>query len=318
MAYSRLGQENPRLSSSPVAEEELFEQIFDWRRYCESTTTTHDLEPSHLLGCQSPRNLSKLLPHLAPTTFQLESLAIHDLQTEFGRMRAPFRSSDDDSAATSSDYSGQSPPGLSQEGGSSSPSDHSGSVFLDHAEERTHSTDVTLQEVQAQDDEWTYPRTDLAKAARRGYPTHIFVQGEYPGPEARPAAGIKRRRSLKDTERRPRQLVDPVQTADVRKSGACVPCRVTKTRVRHCHAYPQTKSRSLSTDHRFVYSVLTMVYVPHVGRPSRTTLIWSVLACRPQWPGQSWPRSQVCRSFPIERLVTCFADVLLSPPRLLV
>jgi hypothetical protein len=40
-----------------------------------------------------------------------------------------------------------------------------------------------------------------------------------------------------------------VQTADVRKSGACVPCRVTKTRVRHNHVSPHAES--LSTDHVF-------------------------------------------------------------------
>lgn len=227
MAFSRLGQEVPRYSSSPVVEEELFDEIFDWGLYCEST---RELEPSHFPGRHTPQHLSKLKTQFSPTSLDLGSLAINDLQSDFGRMKTRLRSDDD--TATTSDYSGHSPPDLVQGGGSTSPSDHSGSVFLDHTEERTIPVNVTLQEVQAQDDEWTYPQTvvDPAKAARRGYPAHILVQGEYAGLQAGQSAGTKRRRSIKDIEKRPRQLVDPVQTADVRKSGACVPCRVTKTR----------------------------------------------------------------------------------------
>jgi hypothetical protein len=44
--------------------------------------------------------------------------------------------------------------------------------------------------------------------------------------------GLKRRRSDQAPEKRPRQLARPEQVADVRKSGACLPCRVSKTRVR--------------------------------------------------------------------------------------
>uniref|UniRef100_A0A1Y1MMY3 Uncharacterized protein n=1 Tax=Photinus pyralis TaxID=7054 RepID=A0A1Y1MMY3_PHOPY len=237
-AHSQVGKETPRLSS-PVVEEVPFDEIFDWALYCEST---EELEPSRLPGRQTPGNLSKLITQFTPTSldFDLDNFAIDDLRTEFYRMKAPFRSEDD--TATTSDYSGHSPPELIQGGASTSPSDHSGSVFLDHAEERPHHSDVTLQEVQAQDDEWTYPQTDLAKAARRGYPSHILVRGDYAGLQTSKSAGIKRRRSSKDVEKRPRQLVDPVQTADVRKSGACVPCRVTKTRVRHYHPTPQAVS----------------------------------------------------------------------------
>lgn len=227
-AYSRVGKGNPRLSSSPVVKEVPLEEIFDWDLYCESTG---ELEPSRFPGYQTPGDLSKLITQFTPTSFDLDNFAIDDLRTEFYRMKAPFRSDDD--TATTSDYSGHSPPELIQGGGSTSPSDHSGSVFLDHAEERPHPSDVTLQEVQAQDDEWTYPQTDLAKAVRRGYPSHIHLQQDYAGLQTSTSAGTKRRRSSKDVEKRPRQLVDPVQTADVRKSGACVPCRVTKTRVRH-------------------------------------------------------------------------------------
>ncbi|KAF5125625.1 hypothetical protein E5D57_010315 [Metarhizium anisopliae] len=215
-AHSQVGKETPRLSS-PVVEEVPFDEIFDWALYCEST---EELEPSRLPGRQTPGSLSKLITQFTPTSleFDLDNFAIDDLRTEFYRMKAPFRSDDD--TATTSDYSGHSPPELIQGGGSTSPSDHSGSVFLDHAEERPHHSDVTLQEVQAQDDEWTYPQTDLAKAARRGYPSHILVRGDYAGLQTSKSAGTKRRRSSKDVDKRPRQLVDPVQTADVRKSGA--------------------------------------------------------------------------------------------------
>ncbi|GAO15506.1 hypothetical protein UVI_02020800 [Ustilaginoidea virens] len=215
MAYSRLGQESPRLSSSPVVEE-LFDQIFDWRLYCEST---RELEPSHLPGRQTPQGLSKLITHFAPPSLDLDTLAISDLQPELYKMKTQFRPDDDTPTTSTSDYSAHSPPELVQEGGSTSPSDHSGSVFLDHVEERPHPADVTLHEVQAQDDEWTYPQTeDALKPVRPGYPSHILVQGDCTGLQSRQAAGTKRRRSIKDIDKRPRQLVDPVQTADVRKN----------------------------------------------------------------------------------------------------
>ncbi|KAG6038371.1 hypothetical protein E4U41_004237 [Claviceps citrina] len=231
MAYSRLGQEAPRCSSSsPVVEEEdLFDEIFDWRLYCEST---QELEPSHSPGHQKLQYLSKLKTQFSPTSLDLDGLAFNNLHSDFGRMRSRVRSDDD--AATASDYSGHSPPDLIQGGGSTSPSDHSGSVFLDHSEERTFLANVTLQQVQAQVDEWTYSQTavDPAKAAHTGHPAPILIQGEYADLQATQSAGTKRRRSINESDKRPRQLVDPMQTADVRKSGACVPCRVTKTR---CH-----------------------------------------------------------------------------------
>jgi len=240
MAYVRLGQVTPVSSSSPVgAEDDLFEEIFDWRRYCESTREL-DMEPFHLPGHQTPlpQSLSKLKTHLTPTSLDLDILSINHPHSDFGNMSTRFPSDDD--TATTSDYSGHSPPGLIREGGSTSPSDHSGSVFLDHFEERAIPVEIALHQVQEQqDDEWTFPSqtvVDPAKAAHQGYPPHIVFQEEYVDLQAAQSAGTKRRRSIKDIEKRPRQLVDPLQTADVRKSGACVPCRVTKTRVRHYHA----------------------------------------------------------------------------------
>ncbi|KAG6005412.1 hypothetical protein E4U21_000192 [Claviceps maximensis] len=240
MAYAQLGQESPVCSSSlVVAEEDLFEEIFDWRRYCESTREL-DMDPFHFPGHQTPRpqSLLKLKTHLPPTSLDLDTLAINHLHSDFGKMSSRYPSDDD--TATISDYSGHSPPELIREGGSTSPSDHSGSVFLDHSEERTISVDIALHEAQEQHDNgWTYsPQTiiDTAKVTHDDYPPHLVIQEEYVDLVEAQSAGTKRRRSIKDIEKRPRQLFDPLQTADVRKSGACVPCRVTKTRVRHYHA----------------------------------------------------------------------------------
>ncbi|KAK2596188.1 hypothetical protein QQS21_006393 [Conoideocrella luteorostrata] len=235
MAYYELGQENPR--SSPVPEEVLFDQFFDYALYCESS---RELEPSHFPSCQTPGDLPKLLTQTTPTSLEFETLSINDFQSNFYRMKTQFRSDDD--TATPSDYSAHSPPELIRGGGSASPSDHSGSVFLDHAEERPHLVNVTLGDVQAQDDEWTYPQSDQAKAVRRGYPSHVLVQGDYASPQGSQGIGTKRRRSVKDIEKRPRQLVDPVQTADVRKSGACVACRVTKTRCQDSGVCPTCRT----------------------------------------------------------------------------
>ncbi|KAG5984030.1 hypothetical protein E4U55_006259 [Claviceps digitariae] len=226
-----------------VAEDDLFDEIFDWRRYCECTREL-DVEPTHFPDHQTPRPQSqfRLKTHLSPTSLVLDNLAINHLHSDIGKMSTRFPSDDD--TATTSDYSGHSPPELIQEGGSTPPSDHSGSVFLDHSEERTIPVDVVLRQVQEQQDdddgEWTYaPQTvvDPAEAAHQGYPPHIIIPEEYVDLHAAQSAGTKRRRSIKDTEKRSRQLVDPLQTADVRKSGACVPCRVTKTRAFPNHAH---------------------------------------------------------------------------------
>ncbi|KAG5984431.1 hypothetical protein E4U43_006172, partial [Claviceps pusilla] len=258
MAYVRLGRESPVCPASSLVvpeEEELFYYIFDWDRYCKSTRELDTTEePSHHLpGHQTPlplplpQSLSKLKTLLPPTSLDLDHLAINLLHPDLVDMSTRLPSHDD--MATISDYSGHSTPDLIQEGGSASPSDHSGSVFLDHSEERTVPFNVALARVPEQrdddddDDEWTYPPletvavVDPAKAAHRGcYPPpqspHIAVREEHIDLQAAQSAGTKRRRSIKDIEKRPRQLVDPLQTADVRKSGACVPCRVTKTR---CH-----------------------------------------------------------------------------------
>ncbi|POR31777.1 Uncharacterized protein TPAR_08018 [Tolypocladium paradoxum] len=223
MDTTRDGQENPRLPSSSALEE-LFDKFFDWPAFSGGPHQPLD-RPSHYPSPPSPDSLSSLITGYTPSIIGANHLSIEDLETEFLRMKAH-----NDEAVTGSDYSGQNPPELVQ-GGSTSPSDHSGSLLSEESEENQHRPDVSLREAQAQDDEWTYPQTESSKAAPRGYPPRIHVHGDKQGSQpASQSAGQKRRRSGNDAEKRQRQLADPVQTADVRKSGACLPCRVTKTR----------------------------------------------------------------------------------------
>ncbi|PFH59360.1 hypothetical protein XA68_12468 [Ophiocordyceps unilateralis] len=196
---------NPRLDDL------LFDSIFDWPAYCRSVDPSLDQYPSaHAL-----EDLSSLVTGL-PTSPPLldHRLSLDELDADLELVRMTAR---EEAVATRSDFSVQTTPELVQ-GGSTSPSDHSGSLLSDQADESHHRPHVTLREAQAHDDEWTYPQTDAAKAVS-GYPPHIHVHGD--GPSAH-AAGQKRRRSLND----------PEKTADVRKTGACLPCRLTKTR---CH-----------------------------------------------------------------------------------
>lgn len=217
---SQIGQENPCAPYS-ASEDELFDSLFDWKSYCDSTKPDSPFT-SHV----NPKELSRLIteiPHF------IDNLSLSRLDAEYYAMKAPFTPIEE--SATRSDFSGQTPPELIR-GGSTSPSDHSGSLLLEHAEEARRRPEVSLREVQAQDDEWTYPQTDPRKQAPRGYPPQLQVQEGYRR-SLDQGAGLKRRRSGNVLDKKQkRQLSDPDQTADVRKSGACLPCRVAKTRVR--------------------------------------------------------------------------------------
>jgi hypothetical protein len=227
---SRIGQENPRVPASPELMDDEFLQYFDWDRYCKSTQPLDNPSSSSSPYPSPPpsRDLANIIDEIPEV---IDTLSFDKLRSELYRMRASFRP--DDAAASMSDYSGQTPPDLVQ-GGSTSPSDHSGSVGLVHAEDlhqhNHHQPDVTLREAQAQDDEWTYPQTIHSKAPLRHYPPHLQVPDDQVRPSVEQASGLKRRRSGNLQDKRRRQLADPVQTADVRKTGACLPCRVSKTR----------------------------------------------------------------------------------------
>ncbi|RDA84792.1 hypothetical protein CP532_6538 [Ophiocordyceps camponoti-leonardi (nom. inval.)] len=196
----------------------LFDRFFDWPAFCRSRCQSrcqsldHHIPSPHAL-----EDLSSLVTGLPPSSpppppsLLDHRLSLDELDADLDLVRMTSR---DEAVVARSDLSVQTTPELVQ-GGSTSPSDHSGSLLSDRADESHHRPRVTLREAQAHDDEWTYPQTDAAKALS-GYPSHIHVHAEGP------AAGQKRRRSLND----------PEKTADVRKTGACLPCRVTKTR---CH-----------------------------------------------------------------------------------
>ena len=325
----RAGRASPRFSSPPppFPEDDLFDEIFDWGAYCDSTqplerhahpattatspnsTTSYSSIPySYIsyspspvataaaavnIGGKSPRRLS-VITQLAPPDIQ--GLSIHDhRQSGFYSMKAPYRTGHDSPTAISEYTSGNSPPELEQ--GGSSPSDHSGSVFLDHAEELAQQhlhhrfPDVVLRDAQSQDDEWTYPQTDLAKSHKHGYPPQLHVRAD---PRAAVAAhdarksGTKRRHQGKEVDRRVRQLADPHQTADVRKSGACLPCRVTKTRVsktRSCYMRREVQSPSGLTFFSSP-SAMTVAFVRRAAKLFPASLIWYAPERPRQWPGQ--------------------------------
>ncbi len=220
-------------SPSPELEDDLVNQYFDWNSYYGNSQSPY---PEFDLGYpgrhQTPRGLPKDFSDF-PTA--LDSLSLGTLESDFFNMTSQFHS-DDDGTSPSGYTSTRSPPELVP-AGSTSPSEHSGSSTLDPAEHNDYSR-VALGEVRAQDDEWTYPQKQQPspKSAAVSYPRHIPVQDAH-SPEYSPA-NLKRRRSSNEVEKRHRHLADPLQTADVRKSGACVPCRVSKIRVRQLSSHP--------------------------------------------------------------------------------
>lgn len=214
-------------SPSPELEDDLVNQYFDWNSYYGTSQSPY---PEFDLGYpgrhHTPRGLPKDFSDF-PTA--LDSLSLNALESDFFNMTSQFHS-DDDGTSPSGYTSTRSPPELVP-AGSTSPSEHSGSSNFDPAEHNDYSR-VALGEVRAQDDEWTYPQKQQPspKSAALSYPSHIKVQDAH-SPDYSPA-NLKRRRSVNEVEKRHRHLADPLQTADVRKSGACVPCRVSKIRVR--------------------------------------------------------------------------------------
>ncbi|KAF5017955.1 hypothetical protein F66182_10084 [Fusarium sp. NRRL 66182] len=236
---SQIGQENPRVPTSPGLDyDELFRSVFDWELYCDSTRPL-----DHPAAAGSPRLSYRDLPSLI-TDIQpfLDHLSLD--RDEAGYLRMTPGLSPDDGGITTSESMGQTPPELVR-GGSTSPSSYSGSVFPDGVDDIRRRPRVSLQEVQAQDDKWTYPQAMPSKRAPRGYgyPPQIQVHesssrrsshAKTSSPSSS-TTGIKRRRSV---EKRSRQLSDPDQTADVRKSGACLPCRISKTRCQDCGVCP--------------------------------------------------------------------------------
>lgn len=235
MPLSQISQGIPRVSSSSDLDDDLFQTFFDWKAYSLDTQPHPHPHPHHSHDKSShrvhPQDLDKLITDIPPLLDALESHKFFKMGKSFGS---------DDGVVTSSDYSGHpSPPELILGEGSTSPSDHSGPIIPDRTEDHFQFSGSTLTDVRAHDDKWTYPQRDFSKGAPRVYPPslHVAPRGPTkPADQVTASAGTKRRRAEKVPEKRVRQLADREQTADVRKSGACLPCRVSKTRVRHACA----------------------------------------------------------------------------------
>ena len=230
--WSQIGPENP--GSPTDYEDQLFHECFDWEAFCQSNQHLVQSSPPPSSGPSRGPDLTKLIADLPP---HFIDHPLKDLETEFYRMRAPFRP-DDEEISPSEYSSGQSPPELIR-GGSTSPSDHSGSSFVDQPDSPRHG-DFTLREAQEGDDEWTFPRPQNRlhspkHSKSHHHQAHAEQLQSFSGQLNRPSkesTGHKRRRSGEDLDKRHRHLIDPTQTADVRRSGACLPCRVSKTKVR--------------------------------------------------------------------------------------
>ncbi|KAH6997914.1 hypothetical protein BKA56DRAFT_664561 [Ilyonectria sp. MPI-CAGE-AT-0026] len=263
--FAQIGHENPRVPTSPDLDDELFDSFFDWQGYCDSTRPSDIVSPPYY-GRTSTRDLNKLITEIPSV---IDHLSLERLESEFLRMKTSF--SPDDEQATPSDYSGQTPPELIQ-GGSTSPSDHSGSIFLERADESRRRPEASLREVQAQDDEWTYPQTVPHKHATRGYPPRLQVQDDSSRRPFDLTSSLKRRRSGNTLERR-RVVSDPDQTADVRKSGACLPCRVSKTRCHESGVCPTCRKAFPEHSHLVCTRMTPVMVWPVIGRAPD---VWSV------------------------------------------
>ncbi|ATY64906.1 hypothetical protein A9K55_005275 [Cordyceps militaris] len=257
-------------SSPPVSsEDELFHQVFDWNSYYQDTQDTGTF-PSASAVIQSNWGLSDDYYQLSKgfdgaESYPIDGHSLESLESDFWRMNANLRASDDEEAPSPpSDYTGgHSPPGLVP-AGSTSPSEHSGSSssVLDAAD-HDHYARLALSEAKSYDDEWTYPQGEPSpKQLPVGYPSHIQLH-DAKSPEA---AGLKRRRSSNAVEKRHRQLQDPMQTADVRKTGACVPCRVSKIRCHENGVCPTCRKAFPEHSHLVCTRVTPGMTWPVIGR----------------------------------------------------
>lgn len=220
----QISQENPRVPSSPELDDQLFHTFFDWPAYLNDTAQPWDKASQRA----TPQHLDKLITDIHPLIDTLEAHRFFRMKTSFGS---------DDGVVTSSDYSHPSPPDLVLGEGSTSPSDHSGPALLEQSEEPYRRLDTgfgngtSLNDVRAHDDKWTYPQADVSNHPARVYSPQLRVSEDGATRHVDQGLSLKRGPSGRIPGKRPRQLENPEQTADVRKSGACLPCRVSKTRV---------------------------------------------------------------------------------------
>lgn len=223
-SWDRSGQELLSVPTSPSSNDQLFFEFFDWEKY-DRDTQPLDPDPSYYSDPSFPEDFSKLITEIP---LVLDRLSI-GRGADMYSMATPFEA--DEQPPGTSEYSGQTPPDLVQ-GDSTSSSDQPGSPLPHRGKDSSSRREVTLTEYRAQDDEWTYPRTTSPKSTPSGYPARVYVAEEQrPKKLSDQVSGLKRRRSAHESDKRHRQLTDPAQTASVRKHGACLPCRVSKTAV---------------------------------------------------------------------------------------
>ncbi|OAA73839.1 hypothetical protein ISF_00740 [Cordyceps fumosorosea ARSEF 2679] len=242
---SRASRAVSRIPSSPPAstEDELFYQVFDWTSYSQDTqdignnfhsSSSPSVAVSNWQLQESYYSNQWSKDPSGADPYPVGAFSLADLEYDLNMVNASPRSSDDEEPPSPpSDYNGSHSPPELVSAGSASPSEHSGSsssvVDLVHdADYARIAINEALNEARLRDDEWTYPQGEPSpKQLLVGHPSHAQLHYAK-SPEA---AGLKRRRSSNEVEKRHRQLQDPMQTADVRKSGACVPCRVSKIRL---------------------------------------------------------------------------------------
>ncbi|RGP64044.1 hypothetical protein FSPOR_8210 [Fusarium sporotrichioides] len=273
---SQIGQESPRVSTLAGLEyEALFDKFFDYELYSDSTHTQEHLAASSPLR-STHRDSS---PFIVDIPYFFDHLSLGRDEAGYPKM-TPGLNPDD--GITTSESMGQTPPGLVRGGSTSpsSPSSPSGSFSLEGVDDPRRRPRHSLREVRAQDDEWTYPQAVPSKHAPRGYgyPPQVHVHESssrrsshssktYSPPAS--TSGVKRQRSV---EKRSRHLSDPDQTADVRKSGACLPCRISKTRCQDCGVCPFCRKAFPDHSH-LVCTRRTPAVAPPVIR--RIADVWS-------------------------------------------
>ncbi|KYK58617.1 hypothetical protein DCS_05634 [Drechmeria coniospora] len=238
------GPESPRLPSASALED-LFDKLFDWPAFSGAPQSID--QSSHYPSPPSSDSLPSPVMGSSPSP-AADDLSLQHFEAQLlARVMDAFHH--EVTSGPDYPYAAQTPPELIH-GGSTSPSDHSDALLSDqdHRHHARRGGDVAVREDDAHDDdESSCSRKTPSKLAPHLGPRHLRRHIHQPGGRGSgPWAGQKRRRSGQDAEKRQRQLEHPLQTADVRKSGACLPCRVTKTRD------PKAEERLRSCARRYI------------------------------------------------------------------
>ncbi|CEJ85813.1 hypothetical protein VHEMI03923 [[Torrubiella] hemipterigena] len=194
-------------SSSPELDDELYSEYFDWQKY-------------YQIDDQLPGII-----HDIPSI--IESLHIDSSARHF-EMAGAYPSPYDSTTHSPRD----SPPELDH-AESTSPSENS--FYERHPEEPYHPSAASLKQVQAGDDHWTV--TAHKHPVSFQYPREIQVSQNAVLDNSTTTANYGRLEK-ESSNKRQRHLADPEETAYVRKSGACVPCRVKKLKCQHYGVCP--------------------------------------------------------------------------------